>query len=120
MAGLHEGGGPQIGEETCGGSPHPSFKRDQIKMRNYMDRRVTQPKRVSSPTWRPPPPCKQALSHQPPILLQLSLGSFYISRLNTTLTCFNALFPISIIWWVANTAIGSRYVCTVCISVAVM
>ena len=108
MAGLHEGGGPQIGEETCGGSPHPSFKRDQIKMRNYMDRRVTQPKRVSSPTWRPPPPCKQALSHQPPILLQLSLGSFYISRLNTTLTCFNALFPISIIWWVANTAIGSR------------
>ena len=27
-----------------------------------MDRRVTQPKRVTSPTWGPPPPCKQALN----------------------------------------------------------
>ena len=26
-----------------------------------MDRRVTLPKRVTSPTWGPPPPCKQAL-----------------------------------------------------------
>ena len=26
-----------------------------------MDRRVTPPKRVTSPTWGPPPPCKQAL-----------------------------------------------------------
>ena len=25
-----------------------------------MDRRVTQPKRVTSPTWGPSPPCKQA------------------------------------------------------------
>ena len=66
MAGLHGGGGPQIGEETCGGSPHLSCKRDQIKMRSYMDRRVTPPKRVSSPTWGPTPPCIQALSHQPP------------------------------------------------------
>ena len=38
---LHGGGGPQIGEVTCGGSPHLSCKRDQIKMRDYMDRRVT-------------------------------------------------------------------------------
>ena len=38
---LHEGGGPQIGEVTCGGSPHLSCKRDQIKMRDYVDRRVT-------------------------------------------------------------------------------
>ena len=44
-----------------GGSPHLSCKRDQIKMRDYMDRRVTPPKRVTSPTWGPPPPCKQAL-----------------------------------------------------------
>ena len=28
-------------------------------MRNYMDRRVTPPKRVNSPTWGPQPPCKQ-------------------------------------------------------------
>ena len=30
-------------------------------MRDYMDRRVTPPKQVTSPTWGPPPPCKQAL-----------------------------------------------------------
>ena len=50
---LHEGGGPQIGEVTCSGSPHLSRKRDQIKMRDYMDRRVTPPKWVTSPTWVP-------------------------------------------------------------------
>ena len=58
---LHGGGGPQIGEVTCGGSPHLSCKRDQIKMRDYMDRRVTPPKRVTSPTWGPPHPYKYAL-----------------------------------------------------------
>ena len=52
---LHAGGGPQVGEVTRGGPPHLSRKRDQIKMRDYMDRRVT------SLTWGPPPPCKQAL-----------------------------------------------------------
>ena len=59
---LHGGGGPQIGEVTCGGSPHLPCKRDQIKMRGYMNRRVTSPERVTSPTWGPPPPCKQALN----------------------------------------------------------
>ena len=59
---LHGGGGPQIGEVTCSRSPHLSRKRDQIKMRDYMDRRVTPPKRVTSPSWGAPPPCKQALS----------------------------------------------------------
>ena len=34
---LHRGGGPQIGEITCGGSPHLSCKRDHIKMRDYTD-----------------------------------------------------------------------------------
>ena len=58
---MEEGGGPQIGEGTCGGSLHLSCKRDQIKMRDYMDRRVTPPKRVTSPNWGPTPPCKQAL-----------------------------------------------------------
>ena len=37
---LHGGVGPQIGEVTFGGSLHLSCKRDQIKMRDYMDRRV--------------------------------------------------------------------------------
>ena len=45
-----------------GGSPHLSCKCDQIKMRDYMNRRVTIPKLVTSPTWGPPPPCKQILS----------------------------------------------------------
>ena len=40
---LHGGGGPQIGKVTCGGSPHLTCKRDQIKMRDYMDRWVTIP-----------------------------------------------------------------------------
>ena len=53
---LHEGGGPQVGEVTWGGLPHLTCKRDHIKMRDYMDRRVT------SPIWGTPPPCKQALN----------------------------------------------------------
>ena len=59
---LHGGGGPQTGEVTCGGSPHLTCKRDQIKMRDYMDRWDTSPKRVTSPTWGSPPPGKQALN----------------------------------------------------------
>ena len=50
---LHGGGGPQLGEVTCGGSPHLSCKRDQVKMRDYMDRWVTPPKQVTSPTCGP-------------------------------------------------------------------
>ena len=38
---LHAGRGRQVAEVTRGGSPHLSCKRDQIKMRDYMDRRVT-------------------------------------------------------------------------------
>ena len=52
---------------NCGGSPHLTCECDQIKMRDYMDRRVTPPKRVTLPTWGTPPPCKQALgSHTSP------------------------------------------------------
>ena len=40
---LHEGGGPREGEVTCGGLPHLTCKRAHIKMRDYMDRRVTPP-----------------------------------------------------------------------------
>ena len=59
---LHGAGGLQIGEVTFGGSPHLSCKCDRIKMTDYMDRRVTQPKGVTSLTWGPPPPCEQALN----------------------------------------------------------
>ena len=50
---LHRGGGPQIGEVICDGSTHLS-----CKISNYMDRRVT------SPNWGPPPPCKQAVTQK--------------------------------------------------------
>ena len=40
---LHGGGGPQVGEVKFGGSPHLSCKRDQTKMRDYVDRRDTPP-----------------------------------------------------------------------------
>ena len=36
-------GGPQLGEVTCGRSPHLLCKRDQMKMRDYMDRQVIYP-----------------------------------------------------------------------------
>ena len=57
---LHGGGGTQIGEVTWGGSPNLSCKRDQIKMGDYMDRRVTPPWRVTSPAWGLPPTFKRA------------------------------------------------------------
>ena len=38
---LHEGGGPQVGEVTWGGSAHLTCKRYHIKMRDYMDMPVT-------------------------------------------------------------------------------
>ena len=47
---------------SLGGLPHLSCKHDQIKMRDYMERRVTPPRRVTSPTWGPPLSCKQALT----------------------------------------------------------
>ena len=53
---LHGGGVPLIGEVTYDESPYLTCKRDQIKMRDHMDRRVT------SPTWSPQPPCKQVLN----------------------------------------------------------
>ena len=58
-----------------GGSRHLSCKRDQIKMRDHVDRRVT------SPTWGPPPPCKQALrSHS-------ITKKFSLNKLCINITC---------------------------------
>ena len=57
--------GPQIGGVICGGSPHLSCKRDRIKLRDYKDRQVTTPKRVTSPSGGPSHPCKQALIYIP-------------------------------------------------------
>ena len=57
------GGLPSLADRAnrLGGSHHLSCKRDQIIIRDYMDRRVTPSKRVTSPTRGPPPLCKQAL-----------------------------------------------------------
>ena len=57
--GLFTWRSPQIGEVACGGSPHLSCKRDQIRMRDYMDRWVTPLRRVTLPSWGPPAACKQ-------------------------------------------------------------
>ena len=72
---LHGDGGPQVGEVTrFGGVTRLSIQsliliwsrlhdRWGDHMRDdYMERRVTPPKRVTSPTWRSPPSCKQAPS----------------------------------------------------------
>ena len=58
------GGLPYLADRATrlGGLPHLSCKHDEIKMRDYMERRVTPPRRVTSPTWGPPRPCKQALN----------------------------------------------------------
>ena len=48
-------------------------------MRDYMDRRVTLPKQFTSPTWGPPPPCKQALNRP----FRLSL--FHLAKLPAAL-----------------------------------
>ena len=57
-----------------GGSPHLSYKRDQIQMVDYIDRRVTPLKRVTPPTWGPSPPCKQALRFKLQIPLSIFIG----------------------------------------------
>ena len=50
---LHGGGGPQMGDVTCGSSPHLSCKRDQIKMRDYVDRCVTHQSGLPHLPWVP-------------------------------------------------------------------
>ena len=86
---LHGGGRPQIGDVTWGGSPDLSCKRDQFKMRDYMDRRVTPSKRFTSTTWGPPPPCK----HSQPLLWFIVCTSSIVhlsqENLKTTLAQFS-------------------------------
>ena len=42
--------------------PHFTCERNQEIKRDCMERLVTPPKRGTSPSWGPPPPCEQALS----------------------------------------------------------
>ena len=82
---LHGGGVPQIGEVTCGGSPQLSCKRGQIKRRDYMDRRVT------SPTWGPPPPCNQALGNKARVDLVL-IQPCLLYYVNHVFVILNSIF----------------------------
>ena len=59
----------EVGEVTRGASPHLSCKRDQIKMRDSMDRGVTPPKRVS----------KQALN-----LTSVANATFLLSQIKSS------------------------------------
>ena len=76
MANCHPG---QQGNPTWQTRPHLSCKRDQNKIRNYIDRRVT------SPTWGPPPPCKQALIRLA-LMHHLINGVFFVALLPGNVT----------------------------------
>ena len=65
-------------------SPHLSCKCDHIKMRDYMDRRVT------SPTLGPPPPCKQALS--------LLVGKSTLLRISLKCSMYLCLYILENFW----------------------
>ena len=52
---------------------HPIY---QIKMRFYMDKWDTPPKRVTSPTWGSRPPCKQTLCHYH-LVISVSMKFYY-------------------------------------------
>ena len=58
LAMVHNG--PLWGDLT-GVAGHPNYHVKVVKLKYYVDGRVTSPKRVTSPTWGPPPPCTRAL-----------------------------------------------------------
>ena len=58
---LHGGGGPQVGEVTCLGGVTRLSIQSLILMLSRLHVRWGNPPHVTSPTWGPPPPCKQAL-----------------------------------------------------------
>ena len=69
--------------------PHLSCKRNQTKLRDYIDRRVTPPKRVGLPTWGPQPQCKhcQALKQELQaivLIVVISAIKFYVKKKNKT------------------------------------
>ena len=80
-------------EGYLGGSPRLSCKRNQLKMRGYMERRVTPAKRVTSLSWGPPPPCKQALNKaNVKIISYLALKVLSLQTLPWSRGCWSAPF----------------------------
>ena len=59
---LHDGGGPQVGEVTRVGGVTRLSIQSLILMWSRLHVRWGNPPHVTSPTWGPPPSCKQALS----------------------------------------------------------
>ena len=68
--------------------PHLPCESSQEKKRDCMERLVTPPRRGTSPTWGPPPPCEQALTAIT-ILLSMATHSFPVF--------FNPIFNIAVI-----------------------
>ena len=67
-----------------------------IKTRDYMDRRVTPPKRVTSPSrsWGPPLPCKQSLKYlggdvKPLVLPHRSLRTYMDTDVKEVMTFYS-------------------------------
>ena len=56
-----------------------------------MDRRVTPSKRVTSPTWGPPPPCKQALGNEAGVDLVL-IQPCLLYYVNYVFVILNSIF----------------------------
>ena len=44
--------------DLTGVAGHPNYGVNVVKLKCYVDRRVTPPKRVTSTAWGPPPPCR--------------------------------------------------------------
>ena len=64
-----------------------NFNRLGANMRDYIDRRVTPPKRVTSHTWGPPRPSKQALNRN-----RILLQPFYTFHSYNKMLCLNCPF----------------------------
>ena len=83
------------GKLKYGGAPHLSCKHDQIKMGDYMDKRVTPPKRVTSCTWGPPPPTGPKSSL--PVAIFANCANCW--SLNSSQTFQTGLYGLSLLQW---------------------
>ena len=70
--------------------PHLSCESSQEKKRDCMERLVTPPRRGTSPTWGPPPPCEQARKTW--IWASLQTSSFQMLLVQDSVTCTSFWF----------------------------
>ena len=74
-AGLHGGGGPQVGEVNRFGRVNRLSIKSLILILLRLHDRWGDPPHVTTPIWGPPPPCKQALKRP---LINAALTSSFI------------------------------------------